>query len=59
MDLLGFHIVMHYQRQSSFLLCFHMIINNLLLFMSMSNLILININITDKVNLSFHIHVGG
>jgi hypothetical protein len=41
-------IAMHYQqRQFSFLLCSHTIINNLLLFMSMSNLILININIMD------------
>jgi hypothetical protein len=39
------------------------IINNLLLFMSRSNLILININIMGMkktyVTLSFHIHVGG
>jgi len=59
---------MHYQRQFSFLLCLevkvinmitHMIINNSALFMSMSNLILININIMDMKRhiliLFFHI----
>ncbi len=41
----GLHIAMHYQGRFSFLLCFHMIINNSSLYMSMLNLILININI--------------
>ncbi len=41
----GLHIVAHYQWWSIFFLflCFHIISNNLSLFMSMSNLILINI----------------
>ncbi len=38
---------MHYQWRFSFVLCSHMIINYSSLFMSMSNFILININIMD------------
>jgi hypothetical protein len=44
---LGLHMAMHCQGWFSFLLCFHMIINNLSLFISILILILININITD------------
>jgi hypothetical protein len=44
---LGLQVVVHYQWQFSFLLCFHIIINNSSLFMSMSNFLLININIMD------------
>jgi hypothetical protein len=44
---LGLHVAMHYQWRFSFLLCSHMIINYSSLFMSMSNFLLININIMD------------
>jgi hypothetical protein len=45
----------------SFFLCSHMVFNNSSLFMSMSNLFWIKINIMDmkKNMLIFHIHVGG
>jgi hypothetical protein len=45
--MLGLCVAMHYEGQFSFLLGSHIIINNSSLFMSMSNLISININIMD------------
>jgi len=44
---LGLQVAMHHQWQFSFLWCSCMIINHSSLFMSMSNFILININIMD------------